>query len=131
MDSHDKVIQLQADLIALDQYYHGTYTTPEAINALRKTLKTFNITIQDWNTLIEYINTLGSTIEAIYVMFHSMAELVRDNSDVLPIVSDVTPAHPTEGRIWLDISTPEQNEALGFDFSTPDDEPLGFDNSTN
>ena len=50
--------KLQEALAKLEQQYKSTYRTPEAIYALMKTIKTFNITITDWNTLIDYINVV-------------------------------------------------------------------------
>lgn len=57
---------LREALNTLDQRYKATYVTPEAMNALKKTFQTFNITIKDWNTIISYIMTVGSTLEALY-----------------------------------------------------------------
>ena len=36
--------------------YKGRYLTDGALHALLKTFQTKNITIQDWNTLVEYVS---------------------------------------------------------------------------
>ena len=60
--------KLQEALAKLEQQYKSTYRTPEAIYALMKTIKTFNITITDWNTLIDYINVVGLTLDSLYAI---------------------------------------------------------------
>ena len=60
--------KLQEALAKLEQQYKSTYITPEAIDALTKTIKTLNITITDWNTLIDYINVVGLTLDSLYAI---------------------------------------------------------------
>lgn len=65
--------KLQEALAKLEQQYKSTYITPEAIDALMKTIKTFNITINDWNTLIEYIHVAGLTLDSLYAVVPELA----------------------------------------------------------
>ena len=70
-------------LAALDIAYNSTYTTPEAIYSLKKTLKTFGITIVDWNTLITCISTTGSTLQALYQIVPELAQYVHEQVEQL------------------------------------------------
>lgn len=70
------LISLSEALAKLDREYNSNYSSPEAILALRKTIKTFNITIVDWNTLLNNISTAGSTLKAIYEIIPKLAETV-------------------------------------------------------
>jgi hypothetical protein len=69
----------------LDTQFKGSYTTPEALLALVKTIKSFNITITDWNTLINFINTTGSSVEGVYNFIPSIVDLVESEVNKLNI----------------------------------------------
>ena len=70
--------KLQEALAKLEQQYKSTYRTPEAIYALMKTIKTFNITITDWNTLIDYINVVGLTLDSLYAVVPELATSITE-----------------------------------------------------
>jgi len=74
--------RLKEALATLDQQYHGTYRTPEAIYALMKTIKTFNITITDWNTLIDYVNVVGLTLDALYAVVPEIVDAIDSMQNV-------------------------------------------------
>ena len=70
--------KLQEALAKLEQQYKSTYITPEAIYALMKTIKTFNITINDWNTLIDYVNVVGLTLDSLYAVVPELATSITE-----------------------------------------------------
>ena len=70
--------RLTEELNALDEQYDATYTTPESIIALLKTLQSFNITIEDWNKLVTYISNTGSTIDALLDILPDIIETIND-----------------------------------------------------
>lgn len=71
---------LEEALQALDLQYNSSYQTPEAIEALAKTIKTFNITINDWNTLITHAKTVGISIKTICEILPEMAAKIKEMS---------------------------------------------------
>lgn len=70
----ERIQLLKAALEDLEVAYKSTYTTPEAIQALQKTLHSFNITITDWNVLINYIYHAGLSVDTI--LLKTIPELI-------------------------------------------------------
>lgn len=80
MSTNPKVGPMREALHHIDEEFNSTYINPESIQQLQKTLLTFNITIQDWNTLVNYIKVLGSVQKAMYLLFPSLTDYLDDLS---------------------------------------------------
>lgn len=81
---------LKQKLEELDQQYNATYTTPEAISALTKTIQSYNISITDWNTLIDYISVVGNTLDALYNVIPNLANAITEKYGVVDLAGDQT-----------------------------------------
>lgn len=154
----DLYSRLSAAVAQLDNVYNSTYSTPEAILALKKTIKTFNITINDWNSLINSIHTTGSTLAGLYqiipdltkVMFDQiqhfdglstkeyvnekyseLTQLVSDsNAGQFPIISSVEPQGDiVTKQLWIDIGE-NDTPYLNSLMASSSQESLSFGNQT-
>lgn len=101
--------RLKIALATLDQQYNSTYKTPEAIYALIKTLQTFNITITDWNTLIEYINTVGNTMDALYAIIPEIVGAIQEQAGV-DLISDQTAKGVKTFEDGIKVPAPTDND---------------------
>ena len=101
--------KLKQELATLDQQFHSTYRTPEAIYALMKTIKTFNITITDWNTLIDYINVVGNTLDALYGAIPDLTEAI-DELHGVDLVSDQTVEGVKTFSDGIKVPTPTESD---------------------
>ena len=91
------IAELEEALATLEQQYHSTYRTPESIYALMKTLKTFNITITDWNELIDYVNVVGLTLDALYEVVPGIFTAFSNHSDSK--LDKLTPAMLSDNEV--------------------------------
>jgi len=61
--------------------YKNNYFSKTALNSLQKTFHTHNITIQDWNTMVEYLNANVEGIENVSrILEHIAKYAIRDSN---------------------------------------------------
>lgn len=95
----------------LDQEYNATYRSPDAIAALVKTIKSFNITITDWNTLVDYISVLGSSMRALVKTVPEIAGLIAPMYGYVDLESDQDVRGLKDFKDGIKIGTAPTNDA--------------------
>ena len=95
----------------LDQEYNATYRSPDAIAALVKTIKSFNITITDWNTLVDYISVLGSSMRALVKTVPEIAGLIAPMYGYVDLESDQDIRGLKDFKDGIKIGTAPTNDA--------------------
>lgn len=119
-------------LLEIIEICKAKYNSPESIAALQKTFQSHNITIEDWNSLIEYVKTAIDTgndlIEIIDLIGEYVVQTVEDKmeevDDTLALKVDKTTTvngHP----LSTDITLSKSDIGLGNVDNTSDvDKPI-------
>ena len=72
--------------------YKAKYTSPDAILSLQKTFKSHNITVEDWNSLIQFIDSNLKTyaVEGLYAFLPKLVYAMENKAYVSDIVQNQT-----------------------------------------
>lgn len=92
---------LKAQLIALDAIYENNYRSEAAISALEKTLQSFNITLNDWNQLLSYIESEGSIVKGMYQLYPTLldaTDYAKLCLDAAIRVAEIANEDPTDSK---------------------------------
>ena len=86
-----KLDTLKQEINTFVEAYKGRFLTDGALNSLLKTFQTKNITIQDWNTLVRYVQQNFSTYEALGQLMLKISEYVVLEPSSIFITIETTP----------------------------------------
>ena len=94
--------ELQNALNDFINHFDNDTFSETALLSLKKTFQTHNITIQDWNTVIEFLEQNVRDVEAIRSLLHELSVYVVNDSNtyvsVLPD-GDPIPVLTKDGRL--------------------------------
>ena len=69
---------LEQELALFLEEFAARYTSPEAIIALSKTFQSHNITIEDWNSLVKFLESNDVSINSLYSFIETLVPEVTN-----------------------------------------------------